>query len=1541
MATSVADLSINVSANIAQAVEGMNRLGNIVDAAGDKFKAVGEIGKSFLSGIISSLSIGMFASGIKSAIDYADRLNDLAKTTGITVEVLGGLGYAAKQSGVDMDTVAKGVGNLARQMASAAGGNEELLNLFKKMGVEIMNLDGSLKPLDQTLFAVADKFKSYRDGPEKAALADEIFKKGGRELIAMLNEGGESLRGMIEEYQRYSGVTTEVAQRSDAFNDTMEKLKLVSGGLFQTIASSLLPTLQTLANQFVQLKSDGSSFQVVGDGITAVVKGIAIAVTVASGVFQALGKHIAASAAVLGAMAQGNFRQAWEAMKDYGQDALANISNTITRVKELWQSETAAIATASVQNFDKAAAPIKMAKDKVDSLANSFANALAAMQKVLRTSQDNFSNFGRSIAEFVSPAMTRLIDLMGDPKWAQFSEWQKQQIIDVALTADAIDHETEALKRLAAEQEELQAIIDRVNQQKQDRYVKDLAGINGLIKSMEEESAEMTFQISLIGKTAAEQEKLTAIRRIDLGVQRQLNELSGEATELDRERLRNAGELAKQQAVANIELRNNLTAQQKGWSDLFSSLTDIGSQFFEDLFTNGDDAFKNLWENFKRWALAAFAKIAAQQIVVSIVGSLGGGGLGAAGGLLSGGGGLGSLFGGGGGGGGLLEGLGSLFGGGGQGGMGLGGLVSGALSSFALSGAGSALGLSGTASAVLGAGAAAEVGALAAGTAATLTSLGTAAMAAIPVVGWIAAAGMALYSIFGKDDPSETKGRIGIRAPGAPGFEDDQSSASQLGQVGFLDVDTMYFSGEVAKVLTDMLAGALDAFASRMDGEGKDRLSKILQETTFDAFEGTYSTEDFLKKFGGQALQQVVEVAFQELDPALAAVVKGFSGTAEEVANFSNALLGVYDLTRDLPEEVRANIVGALVDATQETANTVLAFAAVLTGFGDSIDGLRPQLEALDPDAILAFVEALGGAQLMTQQFAFLAQNFLTDAERLSQATDQLATAFDSVGLTIEDLAEAGLSAMPKTHEEFLRLLNSFDLTTESGRKLYASVLALSQGFVAINGTAQQAAQATLQQAEANRQLIETASQFFNANFYTPLEQAQQRVSQAIGEVDVAAQALGITIPRSISGFRSLIESIDVSTEAGRALFDALIVLAPAIYDINNAMGDIAGSVNGVTDSLGALQSQTAAFMEMVRQEAATLTQSRIAAIDALASGAGDLGDQLALKIKLINEQIQQAIADISSGDAGRQTRGFEALKELQVPISYGSTQPSGISPLIYSLTRDLARFTVLEAQFDSKRAEQLLNLEKWYAAQQALFQQSAGVGNEHQEALDALKDEFARKWDEIIKGTSEGVEGTIGELERLRASLADWLKSLTVGDLSPLKPLDRLSEAKKQFDEQLKLAVGGDPKALADITGYADQYLRIARELYKSSSAYTDIFDFVTKMIAQLAGTQQTGLPYPTELQPRTPTATPDGWTPPPDMDLLRGTQGSITASLPANGSPLASADDMMNLAKKVDAVVDAIVALADANSADSQEVVDELATVRRAITSTFETLK
>lgn len=245
-----------------------------------------------LVGVATLLAATGIAAMVKSSIDGADHLNDLSKSTGVAVDTLGGIGFAAKQSGSDLDSAAKSIGKLNKSIAEAGSGNKDAADAFRVLGISIRDAAGNTKTADVVLAEVADKFKLYEDGPEKAALALRLFGKSGADLIPLLNEGGRALESQIAYFKRYSGITAQVARDSDDFNDTLEKIKLLSGSTGRNLASELLPSLKATAEAILRIKEQGSALNTFLTFFKDSFDNIAISVASTATLFNVLGTEI-------------------------------------------------------------------------------------------------------------------------------------------------------------------------------------------------------------------------------------------------------------------------------------------------------------------------------------------------------------------------------------------------------------------------------------------------------------------------------------------------------------------------------------------------------------------------------------------------------------------------------------------------------------------------------------------------------------------------------------------------------------------------------------------------------------------------------------------------------------------------------------------------------------------------------------------------------------------------------------------------------------------------------------------------------------------------------------------------------------------------------------------------------------------------------------------------------------------------------------------------------------------------------------------------
>jgi hypothetical protein len=193
-------------------------------------------------------------SSAKQAIALADSLLVVSDRTGLTVESLSGLKFAAEQSNASFADVQTGLRFLARTAAAAANGNDKAAASFKRIGVSIKDANGNLKTADQLFSDVAEGVKNIQDPMQKTAAAAELLgRQSGPALVPLLNQGREGIAALRKEAEGLGLIiSTGFAKQADEFGDNMNKLKSVSTGFGVAIADALLPALNDFLGELIR-----------------------------------------------------------------------------------------------------------------------------------------------------------------------------------------------------------------------------------------------------------------------------------------------------------------------------------------------------------------------------------------------------------------------------------------------------------------------------------------------------------------------------------------------------------------------------------------------------------------------------------------------------------------------------------------------------------------------------------------------------------------------------------------------------------------------------------------------------------------------------------------------------------------------------------------------------------------------------------------------------------------------------------------------------------------------------------------------------------------------------------------------------------------------------------------------------------------------------------------------------------------------------------------------------------------------------------------
>lgn len=215
-------------------------------------------------GLSATAAAAALAASVRSAADYGDQIDNMSQRTGVAVEELSRLQYAAKLSDTSTEALGKGIGNLSKLMVGAAAGGAESGKLFERFDISLRNTDGTMRSTTEVMYDLADVFAVMPDGPEKTTLAMEFFgKKLGSELIPLLNQGSAGLREMGDEAERLGLVlNAEQAKAAADFNDQLDRLGQLSRGIGMSLGSVLIPWLNKMIGEMDAAAKSSEGFLV-------------------------------------------------------------------------------------------------------------------------------------------------------------------------------------------------------------------------------------------------------------------------------------------------------------------------------------------------------------------------------------------------------------------------------------------------------------------------------------------------------------------------------------------------------------------------------------------------------------------------------------------------------------------------------------------------------------------------------------------------------------------------------------------------------------------------------------------------------------------------------------------------------------------------------------------------------------------------------------------------------------------------------------------------------------------------------------------------------------------------------------------------------------------------------------------------------------------------------------------------------------------------------------------------------------------------------
>jgi hypothetical protein len=412
---------------------------------------------------------------------------------------------------------------------------------------------------------------------------------------------------------------------------------------------------------------------------------------------------------------------------------------------------------------------------------------------------------------------------------------------------------------------------------------------------------------------------------------------------------------------------------------------------------------------------------------------------------------------------------------------------------------------------------------------------------------------------------------------------------------------------------------------------------------------------------------QKVQAALSQANEDLAAFVLGASRTVTETITTS---------VEDWEESENGRWMRGYIDQVSQVTRTIEAtgpsFARTgetavqtLTRLASSISTINPVLELLGlqlfdtslagADLASTMADAFGGLENFTQVTAQYYQEFFSEAERTAHVTGQLTEALGGMGMTL-----------PTTRDAFRDLVEAQDLTTEAGRKNFATLMQLSGTFAAITPVLEEVAEA----GETVTETLRSAADILNER-----QGLERQLLQLQGDTNALRALDRAALDASNRALFDQITALQDSQAAAAAAADAERALAAERDRIAQERAGLERQLlqlQGDTNALRALDRAALDASNRALFDQITALQDSQAAAAAAAQAQRDYTAAVEAAQAAV-ERARSAVASAESGVAAVREQATSAYISAQDRVAAANARIADLNAGIANAARDAA----------------------------------------------------------------------------------------------------------------------------------------------------------------------------------------------------------------------------------------------------------------------------
>lgn len=238
------------------AIEQQNKaFAEMKDSINNAKAAAGDFVKT-LAGVTAAATAavsGLFAFTSQAA-QWADEVNTLSKTTGISTNELQKFMYATDLIDVSVETLSGALTKLTRNMAEPSKAASEAFDTLK---VSTTDATGALRDRQEVFYEVIEALGRVGNETERDALAMDIFGKSAQELNPLIKGGAQVLKELGDEAERAGLILSqETLDGLNQFNDKLDLLKSKGTAIKNLAAAEMTPAFDGLLEVADELLDD-------------------------------------------------------------------------------------------------------------------------------------------------------------------------------------------------------------------------------------------------------------------------------------------------------------------------------------------------------------------------------------------------------------------------------------------------------------------------------------------------------------------------------------------------------------------------------------------------------------------------------------------------------------------------------------------------------------------------------------------------------------------------------------------------------------------------------------------------------------------------------------------------------------------------------------------------------------------------------------------------------------------------------------------------------------------------------------------------------------------------------------------------------------------------------------------------------------------------------------------------------------------------------------------------------------------------------------